>query len=44
MRSITMIIISALGRVFSPSTTMHSDAFDVIPFEVQHKCPINSLV
>jgi len=31
------ITISTLGHLFSPSTTMHSDAFDVIPFEVRHK-------
>jgi len=36
------ITISTLGFLFSPSTTMHSDAFDVIPFEVQHKCSTNS--
>ena len=33
------INISTLGVLFLPSTTMHSDAFDVIPFEVLHKSP-----
>ena len=36
------ITISALGHLFSPSTTMHSDAFDVIPFEVEHRYSTNS--
>jgi len=33
----TVTTVSTLGVLFSPSTTMHSDAFDVIPFEVLHK-------
>ena len=38
-RSISAIAISTLGVLFLPSTTMHSDAFDVIPFEVLHISP-----
>ena len=37
-RSIRTITISTLGLLFSPPTTMHSDAFDVIPFEVLREC------
>ena len=40
-RSIRMATISTLGLLFSPSTIMHSDAFDVIPFEVLHKISEN---